>query len=131
MVGEALIDVGDGCVVEVAAYDCGVVGVAFDVGADAVCLCASVGCGFAQFAHEHLRTIADGLAVRVDDGVGVFVFLFWAEVIAFEVVVDDEQAVAVAVNPAGEAVVGARRKVDVYGVAEEWELGKYGVVAGL
>ena len=111
--GEALVDVGDGCLIEVAAGDDGMAGVAPDECTDAVCLNASIGSGFAQLAHELSRAALYGLAVRVDDSAGVFVLFFFAEMIALKMVVNDKEAVAVAVNPAGEAVIGACGIVNV------------------
>ena len=114
-----MVGVGYGCVVEVSADDGGMVVVVVDDGADAVGLCASVVCGFAEFVDEYACAAFDGLLVWVGDGVCVFVFVFVAEVVAFQVVVDDEEAVSVAVNPACDAVVLACGVVDVYGVAQE------------
>ena len=67
----------------------------------------------------------------VGNGVGVFVFLLWAQLVAFEMVVDEEQAVAQAVYPAGQAVVVAGGIVYVYGVAQEGQSGEDGYVACL
>lgn len=129
--GEPLICIGDGCVVEVTANDNGVAGVAVDECADAVGLSASVGGCFAQFAYKHSRTAFDGLAMRVGNGVGVFVFLLWAQLVAFEMAVDDEHAVARTIYPTGQAVVVAGREVDVYGVAQERKPREDGDVADL
>ena len=104
----------------VATDDDGMTSVAVDEGADAVGLCATIGGGFAQFAEEHSRAVLDGLPVWVGDGIGVVVFFFCAEVCAFQVVVDDEQAVSVAVYPACSAMVAACGVDDAYGVAQEW-----------
>lgn len=123
---ELLVGIGDGCVVEVSADDDGVVFVAVDDGADAVGLCASVVCGFAEFVDEYACAAFDGLLVWVGDGVCVFFFVFVAEVVAFQMVVDDEQAVSVVVNPACDAVVLACGVVDVYGVAQEGVFRQYG-----
>ena len=117
--GEPLICVGDRSVVEVAASDDRVVGVAVDDSTDAVGLNTSIGSSFAELAHEHFRTALDGLAVRLNDGIGIFVLFFWAEVSAFQVVVDDKQAVAVAVDPTSQTVIGASGIFDMNGVAQE------------
>lgn len=116
---QLLVGIGDGCVVEVAADDDGMLVVAVDDVADAVGLCASVVCGFAEFVDEYACAVFDGLLVWVDDGVCVFFFVFVAELVAFQVVVDDEQTVSLVVNPACDAVVLACWVVDVYGVAQE------------
>ena len=94
-------------------------GIAVDKGADAVGLWPPVGGGFAQLAQQNVRAAFYGLAVRLYDGVGVLVFLFRTQLVAFQMVVDDEQAVAAAVYPAGQAVVASGGIVDVYGVAQE------------
>lgn len=131
MTVDALVCIGDGGVVEVAADDGRVSGIALYDSINAVGLYASVGGRFAELVEEHFRAALDGFAVGVDDGVGVFVLLFPAEVIAFQVPVDDEDAVAKAVYPAGKAMIGASGEVDVYGVAEDRESRQDGYVACL
>ena len=62
---------------------------------------------------------------------GVIVFFLWTQMVAFQVVVDKEKAVAVAVYPAGYAVVVAGGVFDVDGIAEEGATRKYGYAAAL
>ena len=117
--GEVLIGIGNGCLVKVAANDDAMIGKTVDEGADAVGLCPSVCGGFAQLAQEQVRAVLDGFSTGLLYGIGVIVFLLRAQMVAFQVIVDEEKAVAVASYPASYAVIAAGGIVDVYGVAQE------------
>ena len=116
-ISKALIGVGNGCFVEVTADYTVMAGIMIYEGTNAIGLRPTVGGGFAQLAQQGVRAAFYGLAVRLYDGVGVLVFLLRTQLVAFQMIVDEEQAVAAAVYPAGQAVVVSGGVVDVYGVA--------------
>ena len=106
-ISKALIGVGNGCFVEVTADYTVMAGIMIYEGANAIGLRPTVGGGFAQLAHEHARTALDGLAVRFDNSVGVLVFFLLAQLVAFQMVVDEEQTITTAVYPTSDAVIAA------------------------